>query len=283
MHTKLAPIAAAMLLALTTPAHAAQQTPPRVALVEGQLYTEPAEIPIHTDEPAGTTYELASQAEEPGEPLAARVDGTTIKAYLRYINCPQIQAGQLYKTPCTMLQPGHNSRDITLRANRPDGTGTLINYTVTLIPDERLLYEPAYEPQRLAPGEPLRATPNNRRPGTPLPTNGATYSLLTRPAGWQTAIDPNTGEVTGTAPNSPGTRALARVRTTFNDGTHRDSTLELHTTGTADTAGRTDDADATAGTEAAGSSRTQKIAAVIGSLAAIIAVLAGALSLQYHR
>lgn len=205
------------------------QTEPRyLPLVEGQFYTETTRF-TPTGAPEGTTFRIMGQGEELGEPVTVNIDndGVTLVARLQFYNCDQVEAGQLYAPKCTTVKRGENTRELYIEVTYPDGSQERVTTTVSLIADQRLIYEPVYKPVQVAHGKSFTATPHNyNRERVAFPTD-AKFELINPPAGWNLSIDPVTGTVSGTATDAAETPWNVTIRATFEDGTTRTAGLEL--------------------------------------------------------
>ncbi|MCQ4614928.1 Rib/alpha-like domain-containing protein [Corynebacterium pseudogenitalium] len=199
-----------------------------LALVEGQLYTEITRF-APTGAPAGATFRVMGQEEEEGEPVVVSIDDTdhsTLLARLRFLNCDQVEAGQLYGKHCRTVQRGENTRDVYIEVTYPDGSSEDIRTKVSLIADQRLIYEPVYKPVEVTHGASFTVAPFNLRERVELPTD-AKFELIDPPVGWDLTIDPVTGTVTGTATDAAQAAETVTVRATFEDGTARTAGLQL--------------------------------------------------------
>lgn len=203
------------------------QTEPRyVPLVPGQLYTESTRF-TPTGAPEGTTFWVAGGGETQGVPIVATIENdTTLVVRLQFFNCDQVEAGQLYAPSCTTVQRGENTRKLDIGVKYPDGTTEYISVPVSLVADQRLIYEPVYKPVEVAHGTSFTATPFNLRDRVELPTD-AKFALIDPPAGWDLSIDPVTGTVSGTATDAARTPSTVEVRATFEDGTTRTAFLRI--------------------------------------------------------
>lgn len=218
-----APLAAAT----TTDADRYQPTfhtePRYLPLVPGQLYTESTRFtPVGA--PEGTKFWVAGGGETQGVPIVATIENdTNLVVRLQFFNCDQVEAGQLHAPKCTTIQRGENTRTLDIGVEYPDGTTEYIGVPVSLVADQRLIYEPVYKPVEVAHGASFTATPFNLRERVELPTD-AKFELIDPPTGWDLTIDPITGTVTGTAQSAE----TVTVRATFEDGTTRTADLRLN-------------------------------------------------------
>lgn len=223
--------AAPLAAAATTDADRYQPTfhtePRYLPLVPGQLYTESTRF-TPTGAPEGTKFWVAGGGETQGVPIVATVEhDTNLVVRLQFFNCDQVEAGQLHAPKCTTIQRGENTRTLDIGVEYPDGTTEYIGVPVSLVADQRLIYEPVYEPVEVAHGASFTATPFNLRERVELPTD-AKFELIDPPTGWDLTIDPVTGTVTGTATDAARTPSTVEVRATFEDGTTRTASFRLN-------------------------------------------------------